>query len=163
MLPYHYAAYFRGMWFTDSYNGYLVVDDKNESMPVLLITRDGGESWELRGLPLSADEEAPAIHFTSSETGFIAADNCILKTTDSGESRERIEMEGNFYSSVWFSDSLNGWCFGHDYYNGVAFRNADGGDTWERIPLISGSNLLDVCFTAPENGWICGDKGMILK
>jgi hypothetical protein len=151
------------MWFTDSSNGYIVAKSFNMSQAVILLTTTGGESWDMMDLPLYASENAMSIQFVSPEEGFIAADNCILKTTDRWESWDKTHISGFRPSSIRFTDSLNGWCVGRNAYHGVAYRTTDGGENWENIVLETENEMLDVYFTSPENGWVCGNGGNIFK
>jgi photosystem II stability/assembly factor-like uncharacterized protein len=158
-----FDGYISGMWFTDSSNGYIVAKNFNMSQAVILITRNGGESWEMMDLPLSTFEYPTSVQFVSPEVGFIAANNYILKTTDQGATWDKTHISGLVPGSVWFTDSLNGWCVGRNAYHGVAYRTTDGGENWEYIVPETENELLDVYFTSPENGWVCGNGGNILK
>jgi photosystem II stability/assembly factor-like uncharacterized protein len=158
-----FDGYMQGMWFTDSSNGYIIAHDINMGKAVILITRTGGESWEIVDLPLSSNEYGTSIQFVSPEVGFISANNYILKTTDRAETWSKTYISGYIPNSLWFTDSINGWCVGRTMYNGFALRTTDGGANWNNVPLETDHELLDVFFTALENGWACGDGGTILK
>jgi len=162
-LPFHYSASPQGMWFTDPLKGFLVATDMNTDAQVLLTTYSGGESWIITDLPLDDDEDASSVCFTTSLKGFIGADNCILRTYDGGQNWERYNINGGQIFSLSFPDSLNGWCIGKIYSDRAVLRTNNGGESWAEVPVISDNTLTDLAFTAPDNGWICGYDGLILK
>jgi photosystem II stability/assembly factor-like uncharacterized protein len=162
-LPFHYSAAPHDMWFTDPLKGFLVATDMNTDAQVLFITHSGGEEWEVVNLPLEEDEDAASICFTTPGKGFIGADKCILRTHDGGQNWERYNINGGQIFSLSFPDSLNGWCIGKIYSERVVMRTNNGGESWAEVPVISNNTLTDIAFTAPDNGWICGYGGTILK
>jgi photosystem II stability/assembly factor-like uncharacterized protein len=161
-LPFN--GYVMGLWFTDNDNGYIVARDSEINEAVIFITRTGGHFWEELVLPTKNNHYPTSVQFVSEEVGYISAEDCVLKTTNRGESWER-----NFFSnevhlfSLWFTDSLNGWCVGRNGYDGVSYRTTDGGENWQEIMLESEPELYDVFFLDAGTGWACGPGGLILK
>jgi photosystem II stability/assembly factor-like uncharacterized protein len=159
-----FDGYVNGLWFTDIDNGYIVARDSEINKAVIFITRTGGHFWEELVLPVSNYHYPTSIQFVSQDVGYISAEDCVLKTTNRGESWDRkyFSDEGHLWS-LWFTDSLNGWCVGRNGYDGVSYRTSNGGESWQNIFLESEPELYDVFFLAEDIGWTCGPGGLILK
>ena len=68
------------------------------------------------------------VHFTDSLTGYICADNSVLKTTDAGENWTRLGAGNNFYG-IYFLNKNTGWIGGRQK---EIRKTTDGGVSWER-------------------------------
>jgi hypothetical protein len=118
---------------------------RDNVVPVVLFTEDGGETWENRiaGLdpPPPAGEWGWKIDFVDDDVGFVSLENlddgAILKTVDGGRtwSRKPVEDEqGNAnLEGVGFIDDKLGWTGGwgdRGFQGGFTSETRDGGDTW---------------------------------
>jgi len=56
-------------------------------------------------------------------------------------------------SSIYFTDTLNGWTVGN---SGTILSTVDGGDNWEEQISGISNNLLSVFFTNTTHGWVGG-------
>jgi photosystem II stability/assembly factor-like uncharacterized protein len=61
-------------------------------------------------------------------------------------------------SDIWYADSLTVVACGLGWLG----RSADGGRTWERLP-VTGDFFEALHFPTPETGYVCGSLGTLLK
>jgi photosystem II stability/assembly factor-like uncharacterized protein len=150
--------------FADSLNGWIVADAG------LLKTEDGGRSW----IPLPGPSFV-MLSFLDSLKGWGAG-----QFGDAREIYQTVEGGGNwtteycFCSSsdelypraISFVDSLDGWAFGHIFYQGgdaaAIYKTTDGGNTWARDIVTQ----TDVDFRAGTivgryHGWAVGSSGSV--
>ena len=121
--------------------------------PVVLLTEDGGQTWVDRVADIKEDfplgEWGWKIQFISDQVGFVALENgfaaAILKTTDRGESWQRLEVkdpQGNAnLEGVGFVDKHHGWVGGWgsaDFKKGSTSETKDGGVTWTDANEVGG-------------------------
>ncbi|MDP4221282.1 MAG: YCF48-related protein [Bacteroidota bacterium] len=87
----------------------------------------------------------------------------IVRTTDGGKTWGRTiypdSLTGAAFTSVSFSDSLNGTVVG---YNGLILRSTNGGDTWAKQESGVVTDLNAVFFTDSLTGTAVGVNGIIL-
>jgi len=96
----------------------------------ILISRDGGVSWQQIEVPTRA--MLTAVAFADNKVGVaVGHDSVIVRTTDGGDTWSRVfsapEDEAPLFD-VWFSDKANGVAIGA---YGSHYRTADGGLTWD--------------------------------
>jgi len=118
---------------------------RNDVIPVVLATEDGGQTWDNRLAGMEGDfpkgEWGWKIHFVNEEVGFVALENesdgAILKTVDGGASWERKPVDdpqGNAnLEGIGFVDEQLGWVGGwgdKDFKGGFTSETRDGGETW---------------------------------
>ena len=134
----------------------------------LFSTNDGGRTWQktsvLAGMQYYIIWD---ILFTSPLTGrivgtdAIARSGFVLKTTDGGQSWEKV-LSGYTasFNGLHFSDDQRGWVVGD---GGILVSTNDGGASWDVKPLHHfRRNLRDVFFIDGKNGWVVGDVGTII-
>ena len=120
-------------------------DGRDNVKPVLLQTEDGGKTWVNRVANLqdefSFGEWGWKIQFLDDRIGFVSLENfndgAILKTTDGGESWERLEINDSQQNAnlegVGFTDENRGWVGGWGtpaFVGGQSSETSDGGRTW---------------------------------
>jgi len=126
----------------------------------LAISNDGGENWDFK----TFDNSVTDIFLISETDGWITTTNSILKTADGGQNWEGKDYSVNF-GSIFFNDSKTGWCLingGSFNQNGVLLSRNDG-DSWVYIYSDKVNNLGSIYINSNNEGWICGERGIILK
>jgi len=118
---------------------------RDNVVPVVLFTEDGGETWENRlgrlDPPPPEGEWGWKIHFVDDDVGFVSLedfdDGAILKTVDGGRTWTRKPVEdqqGNAnLEGIGFIDGKLGWTGGwgdREFQGGFTSETRDGGDTW---------------------------------
>lgn len=171
--------------FVDTRTGWMLGEmrsrDTNETQTVLLSTTDGGQIWQQQVLP-----GVLSFHFVNNKIGFAAGRSSgLYKTTDGGQRWRKLDslerlvgqpVEASAYnfgfSDVHFIDATHGWAVGNFYgraltHIGGLFVTSDGGDTWQRVPLVIQSRnnagrftrgmLHAVKFTDINHGTVTGE------
>lgn len=73
-----------------------------------------------------------SVFFTDSQTGYIAGNGTILKTSDGGDSwTKTINSDNNFFS-VYFTDATTGYVTG-GFFEGFILKTTDGGSSWSTL------------------------------
>ncbi|HLH41169.1 MAG TPA: YCF48-related protein [Bryobacteraceae bacterium] len=117
-----------------------IIDETGAHKPrdVELLTTDGGENWTLQPL----HDSPRSIFFLNESTGWMAGDNAIWFTEDSGATWKRIGEQkkpekklgpappGGLITRLWFLDAQHGFAAGNQK---SAFETKDGGKTWTAI------------------------------
>jgi photosystem II stability/assembly factor-like uncharacterized protein len=121
---------------------------RDDLIPVVLYTEDGGKTWVNRVADISASfplgEWGWKIFFLNENIGFISLENftkgAILKTTDGGKTWKRLQIndsqENVNLEGVGFVDENLGWVggWGFDFPQsptGFSSQTNDGGQNWE--------------------------------
>jgi photosystem II stability/assembly factor-like uncharacterized protein len=143
---------FRGSYFEDAENGWVVGDEK------VLFTSDGGDSWTEQ--TQVAGVELYGVDFVDSLRGWtVGDDGTILHTTDRGINwSSQTSNTSVRLRSVDFIDLLNGWATGDD---GWAIYTTNGGLVWTRKDLSTSTDLNKIDFVDSLHGWIVGSNGSI--
>ena len=143
----------RGLWsvsFLDTDNGLIVGDTGG------VYTSDGGTSWTERPGPfnLRSVVAVDADHaWAVGIYGYIAAIASGGATWNVQESGTERMLQG-----VGFADAEHGVVVGE---KGTLLSTSDGGTTWTAQP--AGVSLNDVACAGPDQWWVVGDEGVILK
>ncbi len=160
------------VYFTSSDRGWIAGDHG-----FLASTSDGGRSWAKYSL--NTTEDINEIYFRNDDNGYLVAGRKMFVTRDAGRNWQdiRIYRSGEFgtgtpeFLSIFFSDKKRGFVVGsvlkksgkdEIVVDSLFFRTEDGGDTWQRITLPTKNELFHVFFSSNSDGWIVGDKGLIL-
>lgn len=127
---------------------------------LVLVTRDGGETWSRIIAPTKT--ELFHLDFNGSSHAWIVGDNgLILATIDGGESwRPQKSGTANALYNVDFRDDFEGYAVGAA---GTILRTADGGATWQRVTTAFPGTFMRVDFADDKNGWIVGHRGLVLR
>ena len=161
-----------GVYFTSSNKGWIAGDNG-----FLAWTTDGGKNWTKYAL--NANEDINEIYFRNEDNGYLVAGRKLFVTSDSGKTwREtRIFRSGDFgngvpeFLSIRFSDKKRGYVIGsvlrrvkdeEIVVDSLLMRTEDEGETWQRIPVPTKSELFHLDFNGNSHGWIVGDGGVIL-
>ncbi|MBW4573146.1 MAG: hypothetical protein KME31_35855 [Tolypothrix carrinoi HA7290-LM1] len=121
---------------------------RDDVIPVVLYTEDGGKTWVNRVADISDSfplgEWGWKIFFLNENIGFVSLENftkgAILKTTDGGKTWKRLRIndpqENVNLEGVGFVDENHGWVGGWGYNfpqdpTGFSSETKDGGKNWE--------------------------------
>lgn len=119
---------------------------RDQVIPVVLYTEDGGETWVNRVADLSSSfplgEWGWKIQFLNEMVGFVSLENfdqgAILKTTNGGKTWKRLRIndpqENANLEGIGFIDENQGWVGGWgdaDFEGGFSSETKDGGQNWQ--------------------------------
>ncbi|WP_290660298.1 YCF48-related protein [Ignavibacterium sp.] len=125
--------------FLDSLTGFL-------GSNTIYKTTDGGVSW----YSTNGATGARKIFFINETTGWAIHGRTIYKTTDGGENWfVQITQPSDSYTSIYFTDSLNGWATSR-----YVWQTTDGGENWIERTDIPIDFSTDIYFPNLNTGWI---------
>jgi photosystem II stability/assembly factor-like uncharacterized protein len=119
---------------------------RDDVIPVVLFTEDGGKTWVNRVENISSSfplgEWGWKIQFLNDQVGFVSLENfnqgAILKTTDGGQTWVRLRIndpqENANLEGIGFVDENHGWVGGWgaaDFIGGFSSETTDGGKNWQ--------------------------------
>lgn len=150
-----YATLLIDNYFIDENRGWVVGGKADPSIPnpsrdnvipVVLYTEDGGKTWVNRVVDISSSfplgEWGWKIQFLNDRVGFVSLENfsqgAILKTTDGGQTWTRLRIndpqENTNLEGIGFIDENKGWVGGWgdaDFEGGFSSSTEDGGQNWQ--------------------------------
>ena len=129
----------------------------------ILVSSDGGESWQQSRVPSRA--HLTAIHMHDERTGWaVGHDAVILRTGDGGDTWQMVHHapeEERPLLDVWFRDERTGFAVGA---YGYFLATEDGGDTWVPRPVSEDDFHLNAL--APAGGerlFIAAEAGVAYR
>ncbi len=120
--------------------------NRDDVIPVVLYTEDGGKTWVNRVADISDSfplgEWGWKIQFLNEHIGFVSLENltkgAILKTIDGGQTWKRLRINDSQRNAnlegIGFVDENLGWVGGWgdgDFEGGYSSETKDGGENWE--------------------------------
>lgn len=134
-----------------------------EESSVLLVTRDGGDTWE--NIDINLGQRISSIYFTSQSRGYISS--CTghlggygsIGRTDDGGLTWSVISTGSL-NSIAFVNLNTGIAVGE---RGKIIKTSDGGNSWLEIESGVLNDLFKVLFINENVGYATGSKGTILK
>lgn len=100
-----------------------------------------------------------SVFFINKNTGWICGFECVLKTTDCGNTWTSSYLEG-YHRSIFFTSGSQGWICGD---NGRIYRTANGGNNWISVNSGVSSSLNQITFSDENTGLVAGSNNKILK
>lgn len=105
------------------------------------------------------------INMVSATTGYIAGFGAVLKTTNSGQNWEYLDIKNDNFNGIHCLNEQQAWVCG---YAGSLYRTNNGGTSWERLRngnslFNKGYAFLNVYFKDANTGWVCGEDGLLLS
>ncbi|GEM_PF-2076898 len=136
---------------------------------LFLATTNGGQTWSTKGSIPDSIYYMIGASFLNSMLGYVTADAHpqsgiarILKTTDGGETWERLTIPDSVVSlrSISFQDSLAAIAAGYQFRNnrvsGVILRTSDAGANWQLTDFPPVDNFTDIFFVNSSTGFAVG-------
>lgn len=173
-FPSHPEIYFRN----DLGIVYDIKDQSNPLRQYIMISEDGGVSWEsmqLNASGITREDDIEAAFFMDENRGWLVGREnqgyaVVLRTDDGGNTWEKYVVEEAInFGSVWFIDNNEGYATVNAYDNlGFAknklFHTQDGGVTWESVDISETIvPMKKVFFKGPNLGFTVGQGAEIYK
>jgi photosystem II stability/assembly factor-like uncharacterized protein len=151
------ARWSYSVWFVNEQEGWVAI---GAMKPILLHTKNGGETWEKHQFNSGAWWDS--IQFINPKEGWIAGrertksmiggKGVLFHTADGGRSWEiQAELETSI-GQIQFINVQEGWAASG---RGFVIHTTDGGKEWE-YQVERKPDLRDVCFTDAQLGWAVG-------
>jgi photosystem II stability/assembly factor-like uncharacterized protein len=134
---------------------------------LIIHTSNGGLTWAIQSSGVS--EKIQDIYFSDNNTGWAVSTrfdsvwgSYIIKTTNGGElwQKEFFNIENNFFQTIYFFDSSNGWVAGSP--SKVFYGTTDGGFTWNSprfdSGIYSGLPVQKIIFYSEQYGFAVGGR-----
>lgn len=103
-------------------------------------------------------------YFTDANTGYVAGNGVILKTTDGGSTWSTVSSSGsNTFYSIYCTDAQTCYTAGAAGTGGTIQSTIDGGITWTPYSLISLNAYKGIFFANSTTGYVVGDGQVIQK
>lgn len=160
-----FGAWGRDVTFVDGNPGIAVVAgvDLATVSPHVLLSTDGGATWERQSLPDGLGEgDARNVAFADANTGIATVPHAptgnVLRTTDGGVTWELHETGADAaLLDVTFVEGGVGTIVGTD---GAILRTTDGGETWESQDSGTSLGLQQVSFSDADHGIVLAGAGI---
>ncbi len=152
---------------------YNIVTNNNPLRQYIMVSNDGGNSWETKTLNASGittEDRIYGAYFITDEHGWLVGHESqgfatVLITNDGGDSWEKVNVENAYsFSSVQFITNIEGYATDNstDLLNGdpayKLFHTMDGGYTWEPVEVAyTQMPMLKVNFIGPYRGYAVGN------
>ncbi|RYD79800.1 MAG: hypothetical protein EOP53_09070 [Sphingobacteriales bacterium] len=155
-------GYFEGVYFVNATKGFIIGGTEyrsNFTKNVMLVTEDGGKTWQKHSFSNTRDAMMYDMMFTDNNSGWISAsEGHIYSTVDGGETWSS-QGDGSWphLYSIYMADANHGWAAGE---RNTIDETADGGKTWENIEDADYYDFYTVFFTSPQTGWIAGESSI---
>lgn len=142
--------------FAESGNGRVWVSGSETSSlnnGQILFSSSGGTNWIIQ---YTHPSEILKIQMVDLNTGYAAAVNNFIKTTNSGANWSPVSIPGQTsFSNLDFIDPNTGWVIGI----GKISRTTNGASTWIQVPPPNSSSLSNIEFVDVLTGWISDGIG----
>ena len=146
--------------FPDENTGFILT---NGGGGYIFKTSTGGDWWSAP-YSLGTINNPHSIYFINSQTGWVSADDGIIKkTTDGGNSWGTYNTGGTKLHSVFFINHLTGWTAGGlNTNNGKRiYKSTNGGINWfQQYYTNWGREFYDLYFINSQTGWAAGYQGV---
>jgi photosystem II stability/assembly factor-like uncharacterized protein len=143
---------------------YVEADDPDASgdVNVIYVTSDGGAHWTDKSNALGKGDLFRVVATDAHHAWAVGEYMQIFATIDGGTTWTKqngtADNDGRF-ESLFFLNSQTGWAAGAEFspgFKGVVFRTTNGGQTWTRTAVSTGSKLSAIGFSDAKHGWTAG-------
>jgi photosystem II stability/assembly factor-like uncharacterized protein len=120
-------------WLSDA-RGVAFANDVRSDLTLVMITTDGGATWQRRPLPVAGTEMYYASDHFDDNVWVCGATGTIMRSRDGGAHFARTQRtpfnDDDRCMALSFTDADNGWAGGMD---GTLYETRDGGNSWTRM------------------------------
>ncbi len=159
----------------------IVYNLKSQSNPLrqyIMLSDNGGLSWEpiqLNASGITRDDDIYGAFFLDENKGWLVGREsqgfaCVLKTTDGGQSWEKINVEDAYnFGSIWMLSTEEGYATVNiintgDIVKTKLYHTQDGGYTWSPINIVhTRLPMKKVFFRGPYLGYTVGGGSDVFK
>ncbi len=173
-FPAHPEIYFRN----DKGIVYDIKDQSNPLRQYIMLSEDGGVSWEslqLNASGITRDDDIYGAFFLDENKGWLVGRESqgfavVLITEDGGLSWEKINVEAAYnFGSIWMLSNEEGYATVDAYDSGdighsKLYHTQDGGHTWMAVELVTTiMPMKKVFFKGPYLGYVVGQGSDVYR
>ena len=162
-FPAHPKIYFRN----DKGVVYDIKDQSNPLRQYIMLSEDGGVSWEslqLNASGITRDDDIYGAFFLDENKGWLVGRESqgyavVLITDDGGQSWEKVNVEAaDNFGSIWMLSNEEGYATVDAMEEGSKlYHTQDGGHTWEPVDIVTTiMPMKKVFFKGPYLGYVVG-------
>jgi photosystem II stability/assembly factor-like uncharacterized protein len=145
--------------FLDAQHGY-ICGGENTDKGITLRTADGGVWWDYQAF---YNREITENYFTNDTTGYITANGAVFKATADVLTNNYLNIDGDFFTSVYFITSYQGFVCGYD---GGIYKTTDGGASWKQVrkdnsAFSARTHFNKIRFRNEHSGLAVGNNGAV--
>lgn len=107
--------------------------------------------------------ELESVWYADSSTLVAVGAGWVVRSSDAGQSWERLRLTDDFFTSVHFPDGKTGYICSS---GGAILKSTDGGSTWNTLRKggVAGQKrkpFQAIWFSTADRGWVAGDNGLL--
>ncbi len=145
--------------FRDAQNGF-ICGGENIDKGITLRTTDGGVWWEYQAF---YNTEVTENYFTNDTTGYITANGAVFKATADVLVNNYLNIDGDFFTSVFFTSSDVGFVCGYD---GGIYKTTNAGVSWKQVrkdnsAFSARTHFNKIRFSGANKGFAVGNNGEV--
>ncbi len=145
--------------FRDAQHGY-ACGGNNWEKGISMRTEDGGLTWYPHYF---YNTELSDNFFTTDSTGYLTAYGVVYKATPDIAVNTILNLSGDFFTSVCFTSSEDGYVCGYD---GGIYKTTDAGATWKQVRKDNSAfserkHFNSICFSGTNKGLVVGNNGAV--
>ncbi len=157
---------------------YNLKDQSNPLRQYIMVSEDGGETWEgkqLNASGITRDDDVYGAFFLTEDIGWMVGREIqgfafVIKTTDGGNTWEKYNVtDVDSFGSVWFLSTEEGYATVNvmdvgDYASTKLYHTQDGGATWTPVDIVhTRLGMYKVFFHGPYLGYTVGQGANVYR
>ncbi len=152
------------IYFADSNTGYVALSQTG--LKGVLYTSNGGTNWVTYST--GSTKYIESVYLRTSGLGFVGCDSSLLiRTTNFGLNWAQVTLPNNLHvQNISFANENTGWFLGtnrNSPYTGRLYVTNNGGNYFQQMMSLMNFNVKGYSFVDAQNGFVCGDSGVVLK